>query len=861
MFTVVAEKTGYPTEMLELSMDLEGDLGIDSIKRVEILAAVQEQAPGMPEVDASHMGTLRTLGEIVTYMQSLMGGTPPTTPTPAESAAPVAEVVEEGPKLGRYALEMVPTPALGLSPPALQNAKEVLVTENGTALPKALVAELQSRGVKAVLTDTVPAGANAVVFTGGLRKVKTVDAAIAVEREAYAVARTLAPTLTEKGGLFVTVQDTGGAFSTTATPAERAYLAGVPALVKTASQEWPLAAVKAIDIEVGKRNNKTIATALANELLTGGGDIEVGLTAKSIRLTPRSVEVPVQVGNPQIDANDVVVVSGGAKGVTAACIIEWAKDCNAKFLLVGRSDLIEEPAFAKGLTTDAQLKGAVLAQAKQNGEKITPNELSSRTYAILSGREIRGTLAAIEANGGQARYRSASVTDTASITAVLDETRKDWGAIAGLVHGAGVLADRRIADQTDAQFDKIFNTKIEGLRVLLGALKADPLKVICMFSSVSARCGNNGQSTYAMANEVLNKVAWAESRERGGNVLVKSLGWGPWEGGMVNPQLKAHFAKLGVPMIPLNVGARMLADELHGAQPEQVEVVLGGEPRPEALLVVGSKDRVLELEVQLSQDTHSYLAGHSINDAVVVPVVLVIEWFSRVAKTFRTDLHLESIKELKVLKGIRLEDFEGNGDRFVLSCRQLSNGQGALLGLELHSASGRLHYRAQAQMVDNRTVSSTKAAAELSLEDWGGAPIYGDVLFHTDKFQVIDNLEGMSKDGIAGTLKGVDKAKWNWDEWNTDVAALDGGLQMLLLWARDQMGGAALPMGIGEIRLSADTPSQGKISCTAECRASSKKRGVADVSFHNEDGVRFAEFKDVELILRPMTNKAPKGQA
>jgi len=743
----------------------------------------------------------------------------------------------------------------------LHNAKEVLVTENGGPLPKALVAELQNRGVNAVLTATVPPGASAVVFMGGLRKIANVDAAIAVEREAFDVARTLAPTLTENGGLFVTVQDTGGAFCTTKTPGDRAYLAGVPALVKTASQEWPNAAVKAVDIEIGKRKSKAVAKALANELLTGGGDIEVGLTAKGIRLTPRSVEVPVQPGAAQIGAEDVVLVSGGAKGVTAACIIEWAKDCKAKFLLVGRSDLVDEPSFAAGLTTDAQLKSAVLAQAKQNGEKITPNELSARAYAILSGREIRATLAAIEANGGQARYRSASVTDSESIALVLQETRKDWGPITGLVHGAGVLADRRIADQTDAQFDKVFNTKIEGLRVLLGALKTDPLKVMCMFSSVSARCGNNGQSTYAMANEVLNKVAWAESRARGGSVLVKSLGWGPWEGGMVNPQLKAHFAKLGVPMIPLDVGARMLADELHGAQPEQVEVVLGGEPRPEALLVVGSKDRVLELEIQLSQDTHAYLAGHSLNEAVVVPVVLVIEWFSRVAKTFRTDMHLESIKGLKVLKGIRLADFEGNGDRFILRCNQLSNGQGVLLNLELRSASGTLHYRAQAQMLDARTTVSTQAAAKLSLKDWGTAPIYGDVLFHTDKFQVIDKLNGMSKDGIAGTLKGVDKAKWNWEAWNTDVAAMDGGLQMLLLWARDQMGGAALPMGIGEIRLSPELPSTGKIFCTAECRASSKNKGVADVSFHNEEGIRVAEFKDVELILRPLAKLAPKDQA
>jgi Flp pilus assembly protein CpaB len=112
------------------------------------------------------------------------------------------------------------------------------------------------------------------------------------------------------------------------------------------------------------------------------------------------------------------------------------------------------------------------------------------------------------------------------------------------VHGAGVLADRLIAEQTDEQFDRIFNTKILGLRTLLEGLASDPLAILCMFSSVSARCGNNGQSTYAMANEILNKVAWAESRARGGKTLVKSLGWGPWEGGMVSPQLREHFASL-----------------------------------------------------------------------------------------------------------------------------------------------------------------------------------------------------------------------------------------------------------------------------------------------------------------------------
>ena len=50
MLEVVAEKTGYPVEMLGLEMDLEADLGVDSIKRVEILSAMRGREPGLPEV-------------------------------------------------------------------------------------------------------------------------------------------------------------------------------------------------------------------------------------------------------------------------------------------------------------------------------------------------------------------------------------------------------------------------------------------------------------------------------------------------------------------------------------------------------------------------------------------------------------------------------------------------------------------------------------------------------------------------------------------------------------------------------------------------------------------------------------------
>src|SRR5207302_167132 len=77
--SVVSEKTGYPPEMLEPQMGLDADLGIDSIKRVEILSALQEKLPGAPTVKPEHLGTLHTLRDIAAF---LAGGAAPTVESP-----------------------------------------------------------------------------------------------------------------------------------------------------------------------------------------------------------------------------------------------------------------------------------------------------------------------------------------------------------------------------------------------------------------------------------------------------------------------------------------------------------------------------------------------------------------------------------------------------------------------------------------------------------------------------------------------------------------------------------------------------------------------------------------------------------
>ncbi len=832
LLDVVAEKTGYPAEMLTLDMDLEGDLGIDSIKRVEILSTVRERHPELPEVDAAAMATLRTLGQVLAFLQDSHGG--PHTPPPARAEVPPAA------ELGRFALRAVPAPAAGMAPSMPTGV--VAVTDEGSGLGKAVVRKLLEGGLDARLVVDVPADAAGLVLLDGLRTLNHPQDGDAASRSAFVAARTAARRLVD-GGWLVTVQDTGGAFGLRDLPAERAWVGGLAALARTAAQEWPKATVKAIDLQRGGRDVAQLADVLVSEILGGGPEREVGLRADGERLALRSERVEVAPGVHTLGKDDVVVVSGGARGVTAATMIALGKATGARFVLLGRTALGDEPVEAASAPDDAGLKRALLDAARARGEQVKPAELGAQVRRILSWREIRGTLASLAAVGSDARYVSVDVTDTPKLEAALSEVRADWGPVTAIVHGAGVLADRWIAEKTDEQFDRVYDTKVGGLRAMLDATASHPLKAIVLFSSVAARCGNVGQVDYAMANEVLNKVAQAEAARRT-DCVVRSLGWGPWRGGMVDAALEARFEALGVALIPLADGARMLVDELSDTASSEVELVLGGEPRGEALLADGT-GRALELEVTVDRRSHPWLEGHAIQGVPVVPVVLVAEWFARAARSWDPAQQVVGLSGLRVLRGIRLEHFENGGDRFRVTASAVDEHR---LRLELHDAKGQPRYAAEAEL--GRRVSPPTGAPEVTLEDWVG-PVYGDVLFHGQTFQVIKELDGISPDGISGQLKGVEEAGWAEEPWATDVAAMDGGLQLALLWAKEVLGGPSLPTSIERLTTWTDRPVTGQVRCVLKGRTHAGSKAVSDLIFLDDEGRTVAELAGVETHLLP----------
>ena len=157
LLSVVAEKTGYPVDMLDVSMHLDADLGIDSIKRVEILSAVQEVLPGAPVVAPDQLGELRTLSQIVDLLaREGESVSPPSLPQPAEDVAEGA--ANENPTTSddlstSAGIErLVPTlhPVQGTGDPiGLPAGSKIWVTKSGDVLSGQIVEELSAQGFAA----------------------------------------------------------------------------------------------------------------------------------------------------------------------------------------------------------------------------------------------------------------------------------------------------------------------------------------------------------------------------------------------------------------------------------------------------------------------------------------------------------------------------------------------------------------------------------------------------------------------------------------------------------------------------------------------------------------------------------------
>jgi NAD(P)-dependent dehydrogenase (short-subunit alcohol dehydrogenase family) len=210
----------------------------------------------------------------------------------------------------------------------------------------------------------------------------------------------------------------------------------------------------------------------------------------------------------------------------------------------------------------------------QLGDQAGLREIESAYRDLIRAREVRENLARLGRVARAVEYLTCDVTDEPAFRALIEQVYKTHGRIDAVFCGAGVIADKRLADKPLDSFRAVMATKLDAARTLAATLRPETLRYLVFFGSVAGRFGNLGQTDYAAANAWLATLA--VELDRAWPTRVVTIDWGPWdEVGMVAPELRRAMAARGVTLLPPDRACDLLLAEL-AAPAAAVEVVIAG---------------------------------------------------------------------------------------------------------------------------------------------------------------------------------------------------------------------------------------------------------------------------------------------
>jgi acyl transferase domain-containing protein/NAD(P)-dependent dehydrogenase (short-subunit alcohol dehydrogenase family)/acyl carrier protein len=909
LIEAVGRLTGYPIEMLALDMDIEADLGIDSIKRVEILSALEEKMPELPTVSPDAMGSLKTLGQIVDYLARPQADPMPepgtTLSEPDSHAVPVIEsssscsrqISDFQPEtlaagLGRKAVTTVRKPFVRSRPLLLSNERTIYVTDDKTGLSQAVVEEFKSLNIQAdilsekQISDAV-SGKIPIIDAAGLVILAEQSMESGFLRQAFSLAKSVGPNLLDSaekdGALFAAVTRLDGAFGFKGRGIDHPFQGGLAGLVKTAAVEWKNVRCRVFDIAPGWQDHADIAETLVSELLYANptDPVEVGLDPDA-RWVPELESLPFPQGDLRLDPGDVVIVTGGARGITAAAARALAEHVRPTLVLLGRSlPPAPEPEWLKGIEEPAAVKKAIFDH-EFAGSHNAPVLLEKRYKKIKAHREIAKNLETMKSFGADVHYYSVDVRDVDAVNAMLTDVRSTMGPIKGIIHGAGLLADCRILDKSAEQFEAVFSTKVDGLQALLSATKKDPLKYLVLFSSITARVGNSGQADYAIANEVLNKMAQKESVKRP-DCRVISINWGPWDGGMVCSALKRKFESCGVELIPVDAGAMCMIHEMKGDKDSPVEVVIGAdilfekeaagikEPVLEPPIVLNQKESLsVTVQREIDVDRYPILGAHILDGKPVVPFALIAEWLGHGALHENPGLLLHGLDDMRIFQGIKLNQKK----KHIRLMAGKAKKKGAAFEVDVQIRDGIkdnievIHSGATAVLSDRLTSPPAfNLSAYIGTNGYSKTidEIYENILFHGVELQGIQEIMGYSSRFITARISAAPSpAAWMAEpmrsKWIADPLVLDSACQMAILWCFEERGMVSLPSYSASYRQYRDAFPPDGVIAVLEIKDASGHKIKGDFTFLDAREVVVARMTGYEAVMDQSLSRAFKPE-
>ncbi len=358
----------------------------------------------------------------------------------------------------------------------------------------------------------------------------------------------------------------------------RAGSGGISGYLKCLGMEWPDVLVRTIDYAPTTDSSEVIE-CIERELADPAGPYEVGYRDGQRVTWQVDTAVLGASGEQtvQLDRDSVILITGGARGITAAIAEQIGERYQSTLILMGRSPLPSEVEDESTIdcVEPAELKRAIIEDLKSRGEQPAPAVVEKAFNKIMTEREVRANIESIRATGSVVEYYSVDVSNREALAAACESIYASHGKLDGVIHGAGVIDDKLVKDKTPESFDRVFKTKVDSTYALIDALRPESLQFVSLFASIASRYGNRGQSDYAAANDVLCKLATELDRQWAARTFA--VAWGPWGSiGMVS-DLEKHLSARGIALISPEVGCRMFVDEVvHGPKGASEVIIAGG---------------------------------------------------------------------------------------------------------------------------------------------------------------------------------------------------------------------------------------------------------------------------------------------
>jgi len=377
---------------------------------------------------------------------------------------------------------------------------------------------------------------------------------------------------------------------------------GATAFAKTLHLEAPWVKVTVVDVPALE---EAVPWVVAEVAATSGFS-HAHYDPDGVRRVP--VLRPLATGDPPgpipFGPDDVLLVTGGGKGITAECALAIARDTGARLALLGRSDPAADGALAANLRRMADA-------------------------------------------GVRHRYVRADVADEAAVLRAVAEVQEALGSVTGVLHGAGTNTIAPLGGLDEAALLRAAAPKVAGLRNVLRAVDPGALRALITFGSIIGRAGLRGEAAYALANEWMTRLTERVRAERPACRCL-AVEWSVWSGIGMGERLGAveALARDGVTPIGPDVGVAMLRALLAAPSLPTTVVVTG---RVEGLPTIQFEAGELPLlrflerplvhypnveliaDAELSPATDPYLDEHVFDGQRLLPAVIGMEALAQAA--------------------------------------------------------------------------------------------------------------------------------------------------------------------------------------------------------------------------------------